>query len=296
MLCNPAPPWPAPELVAALVSNYAERHNHPDDLVACFFGGEPPDEARVSALDGLPFQARVRPDALSRAQAKWLIDQGCTRIEVDVLTLDNAALRAVGRKYGSGLVLQMVEELLGWGVEVSVVLAPGLPGMSYDASLRDAQSFSGRVPLARLHPVLVLEQSGLREFHAEGRYQALSVGDAVTVCRAMMDVLEAGGTEIIRVGQQPSHDGLGRAIAGPRHTSLRELVEARRALDAIQEQLRSLQEVEQAVIRCNPADVGRARGPMNQHIRTLRAENRLASVDVEPDPGIPRGHYLVESA
>lgn len=296
MLCNPAPPWPTPEVVGALVTNYAERYKHPADLVACFFGGEPPDEAMVSALGGLPFQVRVRPDAMSRAQAKWLMDQGCTRIEVDLLTLDNAALRSIGRKYSSGLALQMVQELLGWGVDVSVVLAPGLPGMSYEDSLRDAQAFSGRVPLARLHPVLVLEKSGLREFHAEGRYQALGVGDAVTVCRAMMDILEAGGTEVIRVGQQPSHDGLGRAIAGPRHTSLRELVEARRALDVIQEKLRGLHEVKQAVIRCNPADVGRARGPMNQHIRTLRAENRLASVDVEPDPGIPRGQFLVESA
>lgn len=296
LLCNPPPPLPTPDVVEALVASYRGRPGQTGPVVPAFFGGDPPPAPLVEALGGLPYHARVRPDALSKGEARRLITTGCVRIELDVLTLHGGALRTVNRRYGPKLAMEMVDTLGEWGVAVSVVLAPGLPSMAYRDSVADAEAFAGRVPLARLHPVLVLDRAGLREFHAEGRYVPLTVGDAVTVCRTMMDRLEPAGTEVIRVGQQPAHDGLGRAIAGPRHTALRELVESRRALDAIQAQCRALPDRSEARIRCNPADVGRVRGPMNQHIRTLRAENRLASVDVKADPGIPRGQYLVESA
>ena len=113
----------------------------------------------------------------------------------------------------------------------------------------------------------------------------------------MMDVLEAAGVAVIRVGQQPGPDELGRAVAGPAHSSLRELVESRRALDQLQDLMADLPRTARVVaIRCAPADVGRVRGPRNQHVRTLRADHSLDELEVRPDPELPRGTYAVEVA
>ena len=152
------------------------------------------------------------------------------------------------------------------------------------------------VDTARIHPVLVLHGSGLREAHMDGMYTPLSQGEAVTVCRELLDVFAAAGVRVTRVGQQPGPDGIGRAVAGPVHSSLRELVEARRTLDALRGLLDEARPRGHVVLRCAPADVSRTRGPYNQHVRTLRAEFSLDALSVKADPELPRGRWAVTEA
>jgi histone acetyltransferase (RNA polymerase elongator complex component) len=143
----------------------------------------------------------------------------------------------------------------------------------------------------------VLLGSGLWSAHLDGFYDPLSLGQAITTCRAMLDVLEPAGVRVIRVGRQAGPDELGRAVAGPRHSSLRELVEARRTLD----RLRALLSAEdragsEVVIRCAVADETRTRGPMNDNVRTLRAEFALAELLVRADPSLERGDFVLEAS
>lgn len=299
LLCNPPPEAPGPEKVAALVAHYQGRAEPGDRVVVAFFGGPTPTDAHIAAVGGLPFRVRVRPDRLTRAEAARLVQAGCVGVELDALTFDDHALRAVKRSHRRAVVLEQIEGLAALGMDVGLVLAPGLPGTSLQTCLDDvALAIEHGVDTVRLHPVLVLEHAGLRDAHMDGRFVPLGLGDAVTACRAMMDALEAADIPVIRVGQQPGPDELGgRAVAGPMHSSLRELVEARRALDVLQLKLAALPDgATVVVIRCAPADVGRVRGPRNQHVRTLRADHALDEVQVRPDPALPRGEYAVEVA
>lgn len=289
LLCPAPPTAPTPELVRALVDRYAEDRAT-SDLRLGFYGGPPPADALL--LD-LPFQVRVRPDLLGRREAEHLVRRGAVAFELDVLTFDDRTLRDLGRPYRRALVLEMLEGLRALGARVGVVLAPGLPGTTHDLCLADAALAAPRVDTARLHPVLVLKGARLQEVYRSGLYRPLRLGEAVTVCREMMDVLEAAGVEVIRVGLQPGPDGLGRAVAGPHHPSLRQLVEARRVRDHLRQMLDGTPRGSHIVIKCAPPDETRTRGPLNQHIRDLRAEFGLAGVDIEPDPALTRGEWAI---
>ncbi|MBX2798000.1 MAG: hypothetical protein KTR31_10035 [Myxococcales bacterium] len=291
LLCPPPPPPPTAELVSALVQHYQERSS---ELRAGFYGGPPPTDELLEALGGLPFVARVRPDLLSRADAKRLKEAGAIGIELDLLSLSDHALRQVRRPHRRRLVLEQLEGLRAMGLRTGAVLAPGLPGTDHEGMLADATELARQVDFARLHPVLVLADSGLREVHMDGRYRPLDLGAAITICRALLDLLEGAGVTVIRIGQNPGPDGLGRAVGGPRHSALRQLVEARRTLDTLQSRLSGIAAGSRVAIRCHPADETRTRGPYNQHIRTLRAQHSLARLKVRPDPDLKRGEFVLE--
>jgi hypothetical protein len=295
LICAP-PPKPADgELVRALVHRYREdRANDDPPLRVGFFGGAPPSDDQLDGVDSLPFVARVRPDLLSRADAKRLADRGAVGIELDALTYDDSALKGIGRRYRGSLVDEQLDGIRALGMEPGVVLAPGLPATNHAGAVRDAERASARVSFARLHPVLVLARSGLREAHLDGTYKALELGEAVATCRAMLDVFERAGVDVVRIGLNPGPDGAGRAVAGPRHPALRQLVEARRALDVLQGRLVGTRRGSRIAIRCHPADETSTRGPRNQHVRTLRAAYGLAALEVRPDPNLPRGEYEID--
>jgi hypothetical protein len=109
----------------------------------------------------------------------------------------------------------------------------------------------------------------------------------------MCEVLTAGGTEVIRIGVQKA-DGAGRAVAGPAHPALRQLVDARGALARLRSATQFVPRGAAVVLRVARADETVTRGPFNQHVRTLRAEGSLSSVRVVGDPELPRGTLLVE--
>ncbi len=294
ILCPPPEP-PSPALVDALVAHYRTERAHPaDELIVAFFGGPPPGDDLLEAIGPLSFSLRVRPDLLSRGEAERLVARGAVAVELDALTFDDRALGRAGRAYRGALVLEMLDGLRALGVRVGIVLAPGLPGTWHDLCVEDATRAAPRVDTARLHPVLVLAGARLEAAHSDGRYAPLSLGAAVTVCRDMVDVLEDEGVEVIRVGLQPGPDGFGRAVAGPAHSALRQLVEARRVRDHLLQRLDGTPPGSHIVIKCAPRDETRTRGPFNQHVRDLRAERGLADIDIEPDPALDRGQWAIE--
>jgi len=219
ILCGPAPARPSVDVLRAEVATRGATH-------VGFFGGPPPAAELVVAA-GLPFVARVRPELLTRGVLERLAESGATGIELDALTFVDTALRACGRHYRRRLLEQQIDGIRAAGMRAGVVLAPGLPGTTHDDAIDDARRLVGRADVARIHPVLVIRGSRLARAHLEGRYRPLELQQAITTCRAMLDVLEVGGVEVARVGLQARHDGYGRAIAGPRHPSLRQLVERR---------------------------------------------------------------------
>lgn len=297
LTCAPPPPIPDPETVAALVEHYrTERLPEGGELRIGFFGGPPPSDVLLDAIGGLPFTARVRPDLLSRAQARRLADRGAVGIELDALTFHDPALEGAGRRYRRALLVAQLEGIRAMGLSPGIVLAPGLPHTTHDVSLDDARTAAPLVETARIHPVLVLDGSRLREAHMDGAYVPLTLAQAVTICRGMMDVLEGAGVAVIRVGANPAADGLGRAVAGPRHPALRQLAEARKVLEVLHAHLEGTARGASVAIRCHPADETCTRGPRNQHVRTLRAAFGLTEVRVRPDPTLARGELRVEEA
>ena len=297
LLCPPPIDPPSPDKVRALIHHYTVERAQPHDHVAVsFFGGAPPPDALLDAVGALPVHVRVRPDLLTRAEAARLASRGVKHIELDALSFDDRILREFGRPYRGRLVDEQIDGLPSLGFTVGVVLGLGLPGQSHHHSVADAERVAGRVVSARLHPVQVFAESGLREAHMDGTYTPLTLGQTITTCRAMLDVLEASGVVVLRIGLQGPADGFGRSVAGPRHSALRQLVEARRTLEHLHDLLVDVVAGAKIALHCAPADETRTRGPHNQHIRTLRAAHELDTLVVVADPTLQRGQWIIQDA
>ncbi len=296
-LCAPTASAVTAELVDALIFHYRnDVARDGDQLLVSFFGGAPPSEALLEATGDLPVRARVRPDLLTRAEAARLVSAGTVAIELDALSMHDPSLRAIGRQHRSGIIPEMSAGLREQGVEVGIVLAVGLPRSDHDSCIEDARRILPLADFARLHPVLVLRGSRLEQQHLDQLYHPLSVQAAVHTCRHMLDILEGGGVEVIRIGLQAGPDGLGRAVAGPTHSALRQLVEAKRVLDVLRGLMTGQSSGPHIAVRCAPADETRTRGPFNEHVRILKAEYKLSTVRVVPDPEMSRGQWRVEAS
>lgn len=258
-----------------------------------FFGGAPPDDALLAAAAPHPVGVRVRPDLLSRSEAERLVAAGVTEVELDALSFHAPSLRAAGRTYSPAWLEQQTAGLLELGLTVGGVLTPGLPGQAHAHAVQDAVRAARCWSFVRIHPVLVLDGSGLHALHAQRRYTPLRLGEAVTVARDMADVLDAAGVAVRRIGLQPGPDGFGRAVAGPIHPSLRELVEARRALDRLRSLFVDVPRGATVTVACAPADQSRTRGALNANVRTLRAELGLCALHVVSDATLGRGAWRV---
>jgi len=278
-----------------MVDHYrTERARSEDRCSVAFFGGMPPTSEMLDNIGDLPFTARVRPDLLTRARAAELRERGATGIELDVGTFDDFALRWCGRPYTSARVIEMAVGLGELGLRVGLLLTPGLPGTDFEIARRDAELAASHFHTARIQPALVLAGSRLHQMYDDGRYSPLSTDVAVETCRQMMEILACREVQVIRVGAQPGPDDMGRLVAGPYHPSLRELVESRRAQDAIRSQIAQLDAPTAIVILCAAADETRARGPANANIRVFRVEFGLERVVVRSDPTLQRGQWAVE--
>jgi histone acetyltransferase (RNA polymerase elongator complex component) len=292
-LCPPSPAPPTTEYIQALVENYRRDRLGPDDVLrVTFFGGPPPTSEWIRAA-GVPVTVRVRPDLLSRAEAERLLDEGVREIELDLLSFSDHALKSMRRTYPAARVETMALTLRERGVRVGLVLSPGLPNTSRETAIQDARRAADLADFVRIHPTLVLEHSGLRDWHLEGLYRPLGLAEAVDVCRDMLDILEEAGVEVIRVGLQPGPDGFGHAVAGPKHPAFRQLVESERTLRTLRQMFTEDYQGRSVEILCAGPDETRTRGPLNQHIRTLRAEFRLKHLSVSVAKDLSRGMWRV---
>jgi len=280
-------------MVRALVRHYAEERAPPGPAAVAvgFFHGGLPSEDLLDACAGLPLRLSCSPADLDRAGLARLRARGLQRVELEALTLDAGVLRRLGRGYQPTRVLQMIHALREAGVEVGVVLSPGLPGASHAGALADAERLlAGAAPdLVRLHPALALEGAGVAEWVRDGRWSPMRLGEAVTTSAALLDRFERARVPVIRVGQQPGHDFPERVVAGPVHPSLRGLVEARRFRRRMHAALVGQQRDRPAVVRVHPGDLAWAKGTANANVKALRAALGLRLLTVEPDPAIPRG-------
>lgn len=285
----PLRPAPAPELVEALIEHYRTERAPEAALEVGFFHGGLPDDALMAAASGLPIRLACSPADLTRAAAARLIAGGLETIELALGSLDVRVLRTNRIGVRRAVLLEMIEALGELGLRVGVVLSPGLPDASHDTALATARALIGRADFVRIEPTLALSGSRLSALADSGRWEPMSLGEAVTTTLAMVETLEDAGIEIARLGLQPGQDIPCRATAGPVHPNLRQLVEFRRFYARMAHELALVPRGSEVELQVNPRDLSWAKGTANTNVRALRAAHALASLRIRTDEGVPRG-------
>ncbi|MDD6298649.1 elongator complex protein 3 [Hornefia butyriciproducens] len=182
----------------------------------------------------------TRPDAISPDILENLRRHCVDTIELGVQSFDDRVLTLSRRGHDSAVVYRSARMIQEYGFELGIQLMIGLPGDSPETCIRSArETVRIRPQIARLYPVIVIENTELYHLWQRGAYHPLTQYEAVQWTKEMYKILDAAGINIIRVGLKRSdHIRTGGSIAGTTfHPAFRQLVEGEIAKERIEEQL-----------------------------------------------------------
>jgi histone acetyltransferase (RNA polymerase elongator complex component) len=169
----------------------------------------------------------TRPDYVDDDQLNYLKSRGVGAIELGAQSFNDEALKMSGRGHDAQTTIHAVKLIKAHGFKTGLHLMAGLPCDSRESFLMSLEQTALLKPdTARIHPVLVFADTPLACDYRLGRYQPLSLHEAVFWCLLAWETLAPAGIRIIRFGLQltPEMNREGAIIAGPLHPAFGSLV------------------------------------------------------------------------
>lgn len=210
------------------------------DVEIAFYGGSftglPPDDqkrllswtnAYIQKGQVQSIRISTRPDYIDEDQLIFLYKSGVRTIEIGAQSFNEEALHYAGRGHDAEAIVRAVQLSKAYGFQTGLHLMAGLPKDTRAGFLETlTRTALLRPDTARIHPVLVFQDTPLADEFCSGRYQPLSLDEAVDWCRLAWETLTPAGIRIIRFGLQttPEMNKNDAVLAGPAHPSFGSLV------------------------------------------------------------------------
>lgn len=291
-----------PEIVRAEIAAWLERAGGRREAQAAFYGGSftalPRSRQEELLLAASPFlesgqlrslRLSTRPDCMDAEQAAFLKARRVATVELGAQSMNDAVLAAARRGHDAAATECAAAVLRQVGLETGIQLLIGLPGDSR-ASLRRTvdRVIALRPDFVRLYPLLVVQNSGLADLHAQGRYTPLSLAKAVILAAFMKERFERAGIRVIRTGLQAGEELEASLLAGPWHPAFGELVSSRLLLRQTR-RLLAQTKTETVRLRINPRDQSAFRGLKSANVERLRQLGLWQRIVLRNDPEQERG-------
>ncbi len=184
----------------------------------------------------------TRPDYINDEILNNLKHYGADIIELGVQSFDEEVLRLSNRGHDRETVFKASRLIQEYGFELGLQLMIGLPGDTYEKSVRSAEEAAKIGPsIARLYPTVIIRDTELYEMYQRGEYRPLFMEETIRTTKDMYLILTGAGVNVIRVGLK-STDLIneGGEIAGGYHPAFRQLVESEIAKEQMESQLLEL--------------------------------------------------------
>ena len=273
-----------------------------------FFGGTftgLPPEQQINYLDAvLPFvnngrisgiRLSTRPDFITNDVLALLKRYPVKTIELGAQSMDDEVLRISGRGHTAADTENASRMILEAGVKLGLQMMIGLPGDTEDKSVRTAQRIIELgASETRIYPVIVIKGTPLEDLYYKGNYVPLELEEAVEISKKIVKVFDASDVTIIRIGLHPSEGLLNRNdyIAGPFHTSFRELVMTSLWTERFHDLLKE-DNGDSVEIHVNPADLHPAIGYYGKNRKLL--ESRFRKVKFISDQTIEEDTFHADA-
>ena len=243
----------------------------------------------------------TRPDYINKKILKRLKKYKVKTIELGVQSANDYILKKAGRGHTFEDVVKASKLIRWYGFDLGHQMMVGLPESTTVDEINTAKQLIKLKPkMVRIYPVLVIKNTKLEKDYNEGKYKALTVTQAVEVCKELVRLFVKKHIEVIRIGLQPTdtitnpEDDKSEVVAGPFHPAFRQLVESGMWYDVIVEKIKQLNtKVKEVVVTVNPADVNNVIGQRKDNINNLR---EVYDVDliVKADERIKQGKSKIE--
>jgi histone acetyltransferase (RNA polymerase elongator complex component) len=226
-----------------------------ETIEIAFFGGSftgiPQEQQRVylAVAKGYKDRGRIgkirlstRPDYIDAGILDLLKQYGVDLIELGVQSFDEEVLRLSGRGHSRESIFEAAHLIKEYGFELGLQLMIGLPGDTYEKSVKSAKTAATINPsVARLYPTVIIKGTELYEMYHRGEYVPFSSEDMLRTVKDMYRLLTDTGVRVIRVGLK-STDLISEAgeVVGDYHPAFRQLVEGEIAKEQMESQLEQL--------------------------------------------------------
>jgi len=238
----------------------------------------------------------TRPDAIDGERLKELKRRGVTTIELGVQSLDTEVLRLSERGYEPDQVVKACQMIHYAGIRLGIQLMVGLPGDNFRKDLDTTRQVIQLHPdMVRIYPTLVIKGTELEQAFHEGRYQPLTLEEAVDITAAMYMRFRRAHIPVIRMGLHPGEElqRTDTVVAGPFHPAFGELVLQKVALEQarflIKAYLPTADNHQALILFCPPRELSQLVGPQRSNILALQKEFGLNELAVKSDESLPSG-------
>jgi histone acetyltransferase (RNA polymerase elongator complex component) len=186
--------------------------------------------AQYYLLSGRIHGIRVstRPDYISEDRLDLLKAYGVTTIELGAQSLDEEVLLKSKRGHTIAHVEKASSLIKAYGFSLGLQMMTGLPGDTLEKTLMTAHRIVDLgADNTRIYPALVIKNTELEDLYLAGKYQPLTIDEAVDRVKQIIPIFEEANITILRIGLHPSEGLLNGddLVAGPFHPSFRELAE-----------------------------------------------------------------------
>ena len=220
----------------------------------------------------------TRPDYIDKEKLKLLKKYGVKTIELGVQSTNDYILRRCKRNHTFADV-KKASRLIRWkGFTLGHQMMVGLPESTKLDELNTAKDLAKLKPkIVRIYPVLVIKGTELEKEYKEGKYEPLTVEQAVERCKELCYFFGKKKINVIRIGLQstaticnPSNQG-SEVVAGPYHEAFGQLVEDSIWYDSILEKIKKFNvKVKEIEIKVNPENINNIVGHKKENIKKLK--------------------------
>ena len=227
-------------------------------------------------VDGI--RVSTRPDCIDKKVLKRLKKYKVKTIELGVQSTNDYILKKCKRGHNFADV-KKASRLIRWkGFTLGHQMMVGLPESTKLDELNTAKDLAKLKPKkARNYPVLVIRGTELEKEYKEGKYEPLTVEQAVERCKELCYFFGKKNIKVIRIGLQstdticdPKLKG-SEVVAGPYHETFRQLVESAMYYDMVVEKIKKFNtKVKEVEIRVHPQTVNNVVGYKRQNIEKLK--------------------------
>ena len=301
---------PAVNEIKSIIDAYLSTKKPSDSYEIAFFGGSftglPFNEqerylklaesyVNAGLVDGI--RLSTRPDYVDENTLLFLKKFPVKVIELGIQSLDNEVLIRSRRGYTSDEAIIACRRVKHMGFSLGVQVMIGLPADTLEKSVETSKKLINEKPdMARIYPTLVIKGTELESEYALGRYQPLTVSEAVSWCERIIPLYENSGIKVLRIGLQGTNQIRkgGEVLAGPVHPAFGELVYSRIWLNRIIDEIERMKAAmtKSVVIQVPKNSVSAVIGQKRENVYILTKKYGFLSLRVKGD--LKGGNPLIE--
>ncbi len=243
----------------------------------------------------------TRPDCINKEVLKRLKKYKVKTIELGVQSANNYILKRTNRGHTFEDVKKASKMIRWHGFTLGHQMMVGLPESTRIDEINTAKALIKLKPkMIRIYPVLVVKNTKLEQEFKEGKYEPLSLVQAVEICKELVNMFTKKKIDVIRIGLQNTEEislpesENSEVVAGPYHPAFRQLVESGLWYDAIVGKIKKLNvKVKEVEVTVNPIDINNVIGHKKENIIKLKNTYDVDLI-LKQDNKIKQGNSKIE--